>query len=447
MSDKISLKNIFRNSMWQICEKILTMIISIFITSLIARYLGSERYGTVNYVISVVMLFTAFSTLGMEKITINDIIDKKNKVGEILGTSFFIRIIGGVILIFISQLTLYILDGSNFETQILGIIMGTSILFKAFEVIEYYFQAKMKFKMIALIRFCTAIVVALFKVLVVIFDFGMIGFISSYLVDAVTAAILFFIVYKNGSSDKWKLNKAYAKSILSRCWYVAIAGLMTTIYMRIDQVMLGSMFEEKSQNGIYSAAVRIAEMWYFVPTAVISAFQPIIIKRKKEEDGVYESTMQKLYDLVSIIGVSFAILISIFSDLAVDILYGAEYAQASNVLTISVWAGLFATLGTARSVWLIIEHLEKYTIIYTLSGCVINIALNAILIPTYGAFGAAFATLITQFISNIFILMIFKKTRKSSFMILKSIFNNKVIFGAFKELYQKIKRKMLLKIT
>ena len=215
---------------------------------------------------------------------------------------------------------------------------------------------------------------------------------------------------------------------------------MVTIYMRIDQVMLGSMLEAKTENGIYSAAVRIAEMWYFVPTAIIASFQPNIIQSKLENnEKKYKEITQKLYDFVSMIGIFFGIIISLFGWLAVNILYGEEYAAAANVLSISVWAGLFATLGSARSVWLIAEGKQKYTLIYTIVGAIINIILNAILIPKIGAFGAAIATLFAQIIANIFSLMPFKETRESSIMMLKSIFNNKTFVEGFKFCIKKIK--------
>ena len=67
---------------------------------------------------------------------------------------------------------------------------------------------------------------------------------------------------------KWYFDKVYAKKLLGRCWYFALSAIMVTIYLRIDQVMLGSMIQDKSQVGIYSAAARIAEMWVFVPNAI-----------------------------------------------------------------------------------------------------------------------------------------------------------------------------------
>lgn len=432
MEKNIALKSIFGNSMWQIGEKIISMIFSVLVTSIIARYLGAEAYGFVNYIISIVLLFTTFSTLGMEKITIKDVIEKDEAEEKILGTSFYIRLIGGIVLIVISQITIYILDKKNMLAQLLGLIMGLCMIFRAYEVIEYYLQAQMKLKTISIIRFCASMFVVVSRILVVVFDLRIIGFTATYLLDAIIVAMLLKIWYTNRKKLRFKFSKEYAKKILSKCWYVAISGLMVTLYMRIDQIMLGSMLDSKSENGVYSAAVRIAEIWYFVPTAIIAAFQPIIVMKKKYSEDQYEKSMQRLYDIVSIVGISFGILITIFGDIAVNILYGDEYKGATSILQISVWAGLFATLGTARSVWLINENLQKYSLIYTSIGCVTNIILNYFLIPKIGAKGAAIATLIAQFVTNVLALMPFKKTRKSSFMIFKSIFFNETLKDVFK---------------
>lgn len=432
---KFSFKKILGNSMWPIMQNIVSLLASMLVSAIIARYLGTEGYGLVNYVVSVVMLFTSFSTLGMETFVVKDVVNDKNDEGNVIGTSFVIRLIGGFVLIIISQITLYILSPNDIMIQVLGLIMGICMIFKSFEVIEYYFQAKMNLKVNAIIKIITLVIVSTCKILVAVFNLGEIGYMCTYLADAIVLGLLLFIYFKLHEKIKWKFNKEYAKELLKKCLYVAISGLMITIYMRIDQVMLGSMLLDKSQNGIYSAAVKIAEMWYFIPLALIASFKPSIMKCKNmNNEEEYQRLMQRLYDIVAIIGVVCGLGITIVAPLAIRILYGEAYAQSAEILSISVWAGLFATLGSARSIWLVAENLQKYTISYTLAGCVINVTLNAILIPVYGAFGAAFATLIAQAISNTIVLMFFKETRKSSIMILKSIFKNQLIIDSVKKI-------------
>ena len=320
--------------------------------------------------------------------------------------------------------------------------MGSCMLFKSFEVIEYYLQSQMKLRVSAIIRFITTMVISVLRIFVVLGDCGTLGFIFTYLFDAIVAGVLFSIYYKNRVTTlKWKFSKEYAKKILKRCWYIAIAGLLGTIYMRIDQIMLGNMLSNTTENGIYSAAVKIAEMWYFIPAAVIASFQPSITEYKKiKNNDDYNIRVQQLYDIVAGIGILFAILIMLFGGIAVNILYGSEYAGATNVLWISVWAGVFATLGSARAIWLINENLQKYTIVYTVAGAVVNIILNYVMIPRFGAIGAAITTLISQFVANILVLFFFKDTKKSSTMLLKSIFFNKTLIKALKRIKDYLRR-------
>ena len=230
------------------------------------------------------------------------------------------------------------------------------------------------------------------------------------------------IMHKQEKICKWFFDKEYAKKLLSRCWYFALSAIMVTIYLKIDQVMLGSMIADKSQVGIYSAAVRIAEMWVFVPNAIIASFKPIIIELKgKNEENAYTKNLQRLYDITSGISILFAVGVTIFSKLIIYILYGTEFLEASQILYIIIWGIWFGVLGNVHYVWMVCENKEKYSLFYSFSGSITNIILNALLIPKYGMYGAAIATLCSQIAANIFAFAIFKETRVLSKYIIKSI--------------------------
>jgi O-antigen/teichoic acid export membrane protein len=183
--------------------------------------------------------------------------------------------------------------------------------------------------------------------------------------------------------------------------------------------MLGSMMKSKTNVGVYAAAVNIAQMWYFVPSAIQVSFKSLVMEHKAHGDKEkYEYHMIGLYSVTTYISVAFAIGISIFSPLIVHILYGKAYIPAASILTISIWGGVFAMLGTARSIWLVTENLQRYCIIYASTGCVTNIVLNLFLIPHYGAYGAAVATVITQYFN---IMFFFKKTKPTFNMMIRAL--------------------------
>lgn len=411
----------FNNANWLVGEKIFTMALGVFVIAVVARYFGPENFGQFNYALAFVALFTAISALGLETLTVKAIVDDSYDEGTVLCTSFFLRLCGGVLLTGLAVTIINIIEPSDQNLHILVLIMSLTMIFKSFEVIEYWIQAYQKAKVSSLIRMCAYVVIASLKISMVIFKGTLITYALIYMLDAAIIGIALMIAYFKirEKVSPWRISFVYAKNILSQSWYFIVVGLMLTLYMRIDQVMLGAMLPNKIELGIYSAAVRVAEMWYFVPMAIITSFKPVIMRNKNIDERSYNTSVQVLYTIVAWSGIGFGVLILLFSKPIISILYGAEYLKAASILSISVWAGTFAMLGSARSIWLICEGLQKYSVVYIFIGCIINIVLNYLLIPLYGGYGAAVATLVTQIFVALIAPVLFAETRVSSIMMLK----------------------------
>jgi O-antigen/teichoic acid export membrane protein len=105
----------------------------------------------------------------------------------------------------------------------------------------------------------------------------------------------------------------------------------------------------------------------------------------------------------------------------VTLLYGEAYRAAGQVLTIHIWAGIFVFLGVASTKWFITEGLQKYSSINTAFGAVANVLLNFLLIPRYGIYGAAIATVMSYAISAYFMNFVFQISRKNFYRLSSSI--------------------------
>ncbi|MDA1586594.1 flippase [Bacillus cereus group sp. TH230-1LC] len=413
---------VINNFSWLVGEKIFTMIIGVLVTALIARYFGPEEYGKFNYALAVVSIFTVISVLGLETLTVKSIVDNKYDEGTILCTSLFLRLIGGVMLTGIACLTISIIQPDDKALHILVFLMSFTMILKSFEVIEYWIQANQKGKISSTIRIGAYVFGSMLKVLLIIFEGGLFTFAIIYSIDALVVGLALMIAYFKirEKISPWTFSIKYAKEILSKSWYLIISGFMVTMYMRVDQIMLGSMLQNKTELGLYSAAVKIAEMWYFVPMAVIASFNPVIMKNKKLSESSYYRSVQTLYNLVAWLGLIFGVIILIFAKPIVSLLYGPDYINASNILAISIWGGIFAMLGSARSSWLICENLQKYSMVYIFAGCITNIILNFFLIPSLQGYGAAIATLISQILVVLIVPALFKETRVSVYMLIRA---------------------------
>lgn len=420
-------KKAAKNSGWVIFQNISTMALGIFVTALVARYLGPEKYGIFNYALSVTGLFAGIAAVGINNIMVKDLTDEPNNEGKILGTGFTIRLIASIILIVVSEITLCLLSGADKTLLIIGAILASMMIFKAFEVVEYYLQYKLNMKIVAIVRILVFVILCAIKILCVVFKLGLIFYSTAYLIETIVYAVAIYFAYikinkKNNTSYKWTFDKTYAKNLLSRSWYFAISALMVTIYLKIDQTMLGSMIADTAEVGIYSAAVRITELWVFVPLAIITSLRPIIMGFKNTDDVKYKLNLSRLYYIISIICLVFAIFMILSSNLIVNILYGAEYIKAGSILYILIFGTYFGIFGNIHYIWMICENKQKYSLYYSFCGCFSNIILNIILIPKYGGYGAAIATLISQIFANVFSYSFFKETRQLTKNAIRAMF-------------------------
>lgn len=434
---KIKIGKVIKNISWILIQNIYTMLIGIIITGIVARHYGTEGYGIINLGTSFVSLFSFIAIFGTNHIIINDLTKDRENIGTILKTNFIVRIILSIIALVVCQTAAEIMY-NDFPIKIIIFLFNINTILSCFDVITYYAQSKIKNKYISICKIISFTILSILKIIVMCYNLNIVYLVATYLIETIIYSLLLIISFNKikGKDENiiFKYDTKYAKELLKRGKYFALASLMVTIYLKIDQVMLGTFFVDKSVVGIYASAVKISELWTFVPISVITSFKPIIFDCKSKNDELaYKKNIQKLYNVVSLVCFMFFIGIIIFGRLGIHIIYGKDYYDAYLpliILTLGVW---FGVLGNIHYIWMTCENKEKYSTIYSLVGCVSNIILNAILIPKYSYYGAAIATLVSQISANIIIFGIIERTRVISVMALKSL----NIFNGIKELKNK----------
>jgi O-antigen/teichoic acid export membrane protein len=308
-------------------------------------------------------------------------------------------------------------------------------LFQATNVVDFYFLSQVQSKFVVRAQAFQLLLTSLFKIYLVWNQAELIWFAFALLFDQVVVAVLFLLVYH------WKVEWfpffffrwAQAKKLMKDAWPLIFAGMVISIYMKIDQVMLKEMLDTKAV-GVYAAAVKLCEAWYIIPGIAVASLFPAVIEARKKSETLYDERVQNLYDLMVWASVAVALPTTLLADWVILILYGTDFQEAADVLRIYIWAGVFVTLGIASSKWLVAENLQRYLFYITALGAVLNIICNFWLIPIYGIKGAAFATLVAQGTVGFLSLSFFKKTRHNFLLAAKSL----SIYGAYKRTFQKI---------
>lgn len=427
-------RKLLTNSSWLVVERIVQMLIGLFVTAIIARYFGTEQFGLFNYAVSIVALFTSIANLGLETLTVKAIVDKKEDEGKILGTTFLLQVIGGFLLVGLSTTLSRVLNKGDASVQSLVLIYSFVMVFKSFETIEYWIQAYQLAKVSVPMKLAVHLLTAGLKLMMVAFERDLRIFALIYVLDSVMLLIGYFLVYYRNRSQKsrWFFDITYAKKVLKRSKHFILSGMMVALYMQMDKIMLGNMLSNKEMVGLYSAATSVSQMWYFIPFSLIRSFRPLVLRQSSNDRKAYHKSLMTMFIVITWISIFFAIGISIFSRWIILIIYGEEFVEAASILKISVWSGIFAIQGSARGVWIVSEGLEKHISTFIAAGAAINIVLNYILLPVLEGNGAAIATLISQMTVAILAPLLIPKTRPSAIMLLKS-FNPAGLLQLWKE--------------
>jgi len=411
----------FANTSWLLGERVLRMAISLFVGIYVARYLGPERYGLLSYALSFVWLFSALASLGLDDILVRELVNHPEKRQNLLSTVFWLKVCGSIVMGTAIAAVLHF-KAEDQQTYWLIALIALGFLFQATNVVEFYFQAQVQSKFTVRAQIIQLLITSLFKIYLVWSEAELVWFAVALMLDQAVVAVLLLIMYR------WKIEKfpylsfniIKAKLLLKDAWPLIFAGMVVSIYMKIDQIMLKEMLNTKAV-GVYAASVKLCEAWYFVPTALVASLFPAVVEARKKSETIYEERVQKLYDLMVWGSVAVALPTTLLSDWIILILYGTDFQEAADVLRIYIWAGVFVSLGVASSKWLVAENLQRYSFYVTTLGAILNVGCNLWFIPIYGIKGAAFATLIAQGTVSFVSLSFFSKTRKNCWKMINSL--------------------------
>jgi O-antigen/teichoic acid export membrane protein len=427
----------FFNTGWLLLDKVLRLTLGLFVGVLVARYLGPDDFGVLNYAISIVALFAAFGKLGLDNIIIRNIVKEPDKRDVLLGTAFILKNIGSIALLLIVFFVLQFTNTTGFEQNIV-IIISFAQIFVSVEVIDFYFQSQVKAKYSGFVSIISTVFFVLIRIFFVVYKYPLEYFAIAIVLEQAIKGFLYIVFYKVNSLKilNWRYSNSVAKTLLKDSGPLILSSLVVMVYMRIDQIMIKEMIGN-SALGQYSAAVRLSEAWYFIPAIIGTSFFPAIIQAKKIGKLQYFATLQNLYDIVVWFGILVALPVTFLSDWIIELLYGSAFNEAGTVLMLHIWTGVFVGISIVKGRWQVTENLTKLHFYGAITSAIINVVLNYLFIPFFGIKGAAIATLIAQFSSAYGINYFFKELRSQTILIHKS-FNLKRIFNESYSSYKQL---------
>ena len=411
---------VVKNAGWIIGGRIVHMLCAFVVSLLTARYLGPGNYGLINYATAYTTFFYSICTLGINSILVKALIDESENEGETLGTSLILQ---GIASIFSSLMIIgivKIVDGEETLTVIVTALCTIGLIFRVFETIRYWFQANLLSKYSAITSTVAYILTSAYRLVLLIKGKSVTWFALATAIDYLVIAILLYVFYKKCRGPKLSCSKRQVSRLIKMGVPFILAGLMVSIYGNSDKFMLKHMVDE-AEVGYYSTAYSLCNTWVFILSAIIDSMYPVIMESHKNNYKKYEQQNRLMYAIVFYVSVAVSLLFVIFARPVVHILYGDAYMPSVVPLQVITWYVAFSYLGVARNAWIVSENLQKYITPIYAGAAITNVIINYLLIPVWGATGAAVASLITQISTVFFFPLLIKPMRKNTKLLAEAL--------------------------
>ncbi|MDH3648117.1 MAG: flippase [Saprospiraceae bacterium] len=408
-------KDYSTNTLYLFSGRIVFIISELIVGLLLARYLGPELFGDLAYILAIFYVLLAISKSGLDPIIIKFLVADPVKRSETLGSAFLIRFSVSILIVLLCIGSYFV----GIEGMVPILILALVLLPSSLNVLNSYYQAIVRAKYQVYAEVGAKVAGMISKLLFIYFGFPFIVLIWIIFAEFLIVPILLIVFFKIGFAFEWQFSSATIVALSKQSWPMLLTGVAVILHMRIDQLMIKNLIDSTAL-GYYSAAIRLSESWYFIPGVITTSLFPKILE-KAAFSKILENTLGLIYSGLMYLSLGIAIVISVFSESIVSILYGIEYLPAAPILQLYIWSGVFVSINYVSLKFYHVLNLERIKFLFTVVSLALNGALNYFFIIRYGVIGGALATLLSLFVSALILNLLYSKTRRITLVILKSL--------------------------
>lgn len=390
-------RNIFTNSLWMILEKAIAILGLIFVTSYVAKYVGTEIFGEIAYATSLFQIVQVVSQLGSD-VLIFKRISKNTKSGiKLIQSTIFIRI---MIYCILSLLILFYLLKEHSEfSHVYMVAAMLSCFFSAMDVYSIYYDVNLLSKYNTIVNALGLTITLLIRWIIAFYElkpeFLCVPIILTGLIPFVIRFVLFRI-NEDSSYIPFKHMKKYIMYMIKAGSTIVISSVSVAIYTRVSVIVLG-FFLDKESVGVYSVAASLGMAWSFIPNSFITSSLPSIFSEKDNSKAIVKAANLNL--LVFFVCIPFIVGGYLFGFYFIKLLYGDSYIAAYYPMVLLCIATMFAALGTVASRF--ITHYSGYSFLSkkTILVLFFSLILSCFFVKYHGVTGAAISIVITEVLS------------------------------------------------
>lgn len=414
------LARVLSNLGWQTADRVLKVGLGLVVAIALARHLGPEGFGQYSLVLAFVASFSGLATLGLPQMVVRTLVragegpDSRAARGEIQGTAAGLLLAGAATAWLLALGAAAWVRPDDAVTLFGVAVVGATLLLQFTTVVRWGFEAQVAVRPVVMVESAIAVAGAVLKLGLVAAGASLQAFFWVLLAEAavLAAALALVQVRRAGGFAGWRFSSARLRELLLASWPLALSGIVLMVQARIDQLMLGELAGDVAL-GQYGVALRLAEGLVFGAAVLSSTLFPVLVAARRESFEAFRLRLLQSYRACIVAALVVSLPLVWAAPWLVQALFGAAYEPAGLLLAWMAGRVALAFVGTARSLFLLVEDLQRWATFTLCIGTAVNVLLNFWWIPAHGALGAVWASLVSFTVTTLVVDLLHPRARRN----------------------------------
>jgi PST family polysaccharide transporter len=383
----------------------------------IAHELGPAQFGLLNHASALVAIFWSLALALDTPVTAR--LTSSTEPGLDLGSAMALRSLAGLLAAALACAAVLLFRNDEPLSVTLTLIVALAVPFSGPYVADAWFKARNEAFAPALARLVATAAACAAKALCLVLGLGVVALAWTVALETALIATALLVAYwwaaERTPAHRLRVRRDRMAEILRSSWPFLLSTFAIAACLKIDVVLLG-VLSTNEQTGLYSLGQKLCEVLYVLPVIVVDVLFPQLVRQHAAQPGQRGSDMQLFFDLtfaVALVGTVCAIAVVWF---ALPVLFGEPYRPTASLFLVQAWACVGVAFAHARFKWMAATGLQSVAPWVTVCGLGLAAILNLLLIPVFGAMGAAIATATAFFGYGYFMSYLFPTLRPAARM-------------------------------
>jgi O-antigen/teichoic acid export membrane protein len=379
----------------QFVARAITMALSVVTVALMARTLDPTGYGVWNGVSSYVALFGILTDLGFTIAATQRMAAEPERESEWLGALIGIRVVMSIVVIVLCGASIPFLLTSTDQSHAVAYIMTATTITTGAAALMTVFQSRLRAGLVLSFTVLQGIMWLAAVAVLAAMHGSVVAFTIAQALIIAVISVLQIRATRRFAHIAWRAGARLWRTLVKVALPLGIASVMITIYYQVDSVLL-LQIAGPAEAGLYGAAYGFLSPLNFLPAAVMASFFPVLSAVYHHDPARARRLVQICAEIMAVVGLPILAGTIALSGPIIHLIYGAKFHHAAGLMPILMIAFVIICFGSLAGFLAPLLGLQWRFALYTSIGAIANVAMNLVLIPSYGAYGSAWATVSTE---------------------------------------------------